>query len=106
VKLYRVEGISMILSVPTERPRITITLDEETSKQLELLSEETGLSKSHLTLTALQDMLQENPNELKLSLPAETAQRLANLARENFRSPEDEARLAIAKHLREHSVSS
>jgi len=91
------------LNVPTDRPRITITLDSEISSRLEALSEETGLSKSHLALKALQTMLQDNPNELRISLSNELAKRLGQLATQSFRSPEDEARLAISKHLQEGS---
>ena len=88
------------MSVPTDRPRITITLDLETSHRLEALSEETGQSKSHLALQALKIMLQESPSVLKITLSKDVAARLSALAQQNFRSPEDEARLAISLHLK------
>jgi predicted transcriptional regulator len=90
------------LNVPTDRPRITVTLDFEISNRLEALSEQTGLSKSHLALKAIQEMLQDDPNELRISLSVDVAQRLTKLADANFRSTSDEARLAIAKHLEQN----
>ena len=85
--------------MPTDRPRITITLNTEISERLEALADKTGLSKSHLALQALRMMLDDDPREIRVKLSEELVSLLKSTANDNFRSPEDEARMAIALHL-------
>ena len=82
----------------TDKPRVTVTLDEETSRWLTNLSEETGTSKSLLCLQAIRKM-REGDEAIRVELPDEKKQKLQKVAEANFRTAVDEARLAVFKHL-------
>jgi KaiC/GvpD/RAD55 family RecA-like ATPase len=91
-------GFWYVNELATDKPRVTVTLDEETSRWLTKLSEETGTSKSTLCLQAVKRM-REGDRAIRVDLPEDKKQKLRKVAEDNFRPPEDEARLAIFKHL-------
>ena len=91
------------MTLATDRPRLTITLDDETSEWLDQLSEETGLSKSHLVLETLKmrkDSSAENRVIASLSLEKMKALRLR--AEQNYRPIEDEVRYLIDKGIEQN----
>jgi predicted transcriptional regulator len=98
VDVFLLRGFWCVTDLATDKPRVTVTLDEETSRWLTKLSEETGTSKSTLCLQAVK-RIREGDKAIRVDLPEEKKQKLQKVAEDNFRSPEDEARLAIFRHL-------
>lgn len=91
------------MTLATDRPRLTITLDDETSEWLDELSEETGLSKSHLVLETLRMRKNSSAeNNVTTSLSPEAMQKLRQRAEQNYRPIENEVRYLIDKGIEQN----